>query len=93
MPAQLGSVGGHSPTVGGVDQLASALDRAEVRIYLDVGYQDPLLGGAETLAGALTDLGAHREFHVAPGAHDESYWSTHLAEYLAFYDAGFTGGS
>lgn len=92
-PAQFGSVGGHSPTVGGVDQLASALDRAEVRIYLDVGDQDPLRAGAEALAGALTDLGVHREFHVAPGTHDESYWSAHLPEYLAFYDAGFTGGS
>ena len=93
VPAQFGSVGGHSPTVGGVDQLAAALDRAEVRIYLDVGDQDSLRGGAETLAAALTDLGVHREFHVGAGTHDESYWSAHLTEYVAFYDAGFTGGS
>lgn len=91
-PQDFGSVGGHSPTVGDPTGLAAQLGRADERIYLDVGDQDALRGSDEALAAALTDLGVDHEFHLSEGAHEESYWTAHLAEYLAFYDAGFTGG-
>jgi hypothetical protein len=39
----------------------------------------------------LDDRGIAHEFHVGEGGHEEVYWTAHLDDYLAFYDAGFTG--
>jgi enterochelin esterase-like enzyme len=67
-----------------------------LRIYLDVGEDDWTLGqgqdgsarpGMQDLHEALTAAGVAHGYHVYPGAHNDDYWSEHVAEYLAFYTA------
>jgi enterochelin esterase-like enzyme len=81
------AVGGHSPAVADVDQtsLAQRLARSAVRVWLDVGTDDSLLGATQQLATALSDAGLVPEFLLASGAHDRAYWGAHLRDYLEWY--------
>jgi enterochelin esterase-like enzyme len=60
-----------------------------LRIYLDAGKGDWVLPGMEALHAALVAAGVTHDYSLFEGYHDDSYWSAHVAEYLAFYAAGW----
>jgi enterochelin esterase-like enzyme len=88
-PEQFSAVGGHSPVSDRAMKHLSPAAQGAVRIYLDVGRDDPLASGVEALAGQLELDGFAPLFHLYPGAHDRPYWRAHTAEYLAFYAAAW----
>lgn len=88
-PELFSAVGGHSAAT---DSSLTALlvqnqipDLKALRIYLDVGDQDPLATGVAAFAGVLRDRGLAPVYHVYPGAHNRPYWRSHTGEYLSFY--------
>jgi S-formylglutathione hydrolase FrmB len=56
-----------------------------MRVWLDVGSNDPFRVADTTLARAIKAHGGSVEFHVWPGGHDQSYWESHWNDYLRFY--------
>ena len=89
------AVGGHSaalsvatapPGYHPYDLAASPAIR-DLRIYLDTGENDYLREGPERLHALLDANGVPHTYIFNPGAHDETYWAAHVAEYLAFYAA------
>ena len=55
------------------------------QLYLDMGYNDQYLPGAEVFLNYLKKHQLPHEWHLNPGAHNEIYWQAHLPEYLAWY--------
>lgn len=92
-PELFSAVGGHSPATGsGLSDLLRSNQDSElnkVRIYLDVGDEDPLASGVAAFDAALQAHGLAPIFHVYPGAHNRPYWRSHTAEYLEFFSAGW----
>ncbi len=88
-PELFSAVGGHSPATDlaladlPTQNIAPELD--SLRIYLDVGNEDPLASGVTAFATALEAHGLKPIFHVYPGGHNRPYWRSHTAEYLSFY--------
>lgn len=60
-------------------------------IYLDIGQDDRNREPTRALENTLTDLGIPHEWHLFPGTHDESYWRSHLKEYLLWYASHWAG--
>lgn len=54
-------------------------------LWLDVGSEDPFRAADTELAQILRSHGREVQFHVWPGGHDQSYWSSHWNSYLPFY--------
>jgi enterochelin esterase-like enzyme len=54
-------------------------------LWLDVGSEDPFRTADTKLAEILRSRGRSVQFHVWPGAHDQSYWRSHWGSYLTFY--------
>ncbi len=89
-PDLFSAVGGHSPATDSalLDLLASnAPDLNSLRIYLDVGNDDPLASSTVAFATALRSHGLTPIFHIYPGEHNRPYWRSHTPEYLTFYAA------
>jgi len=87
-----GAVGAHSAAIGtfnGIYPDIAALAAGKLRIYVDVGDHDGLRKPAAAFAAALTRAGVPHEFHIFPGRHIESYWNSHLTDYLRFYAQGW----
>jgi acetyl esterase/lipase len=59
------------------------------RIYLDISEGDPNLDEAETLHEVLRKEGVPHEWQLYPGLHNDTYWKSHLEEYLLWYSAGW----
>ena len=59
---------------------------ALVKIWIDVGDEDPWRWNARGIHTALEARGIDHEFHLLPGIHDAEYWIDHVDEYLAYYD-------
>ena len=59
-------------------------------VWIDVGTDDPFRVADTDLALALRRHGQVVTFHVGPGSHTGSYWSSHWDSYLRFY-AGALG--
>ena len=57
----------------------------EKPVWLDVGDEDPFRGVDQQVAERLRAGGANVRFHTRPGGHDDSYWWSHLDEYMDFY--------
>lgn len=55
------------------------------RIWLDVGDEDYCQPGAEVLHTALDASQVVHDYHVEPGAHEDSLWAEYLPTYLEFY--------
>lgn len=91
-PGLFTAVGGHSATIPHAADLPGRLDRDGLRVYLDVGAKDSLRSADQSLADELDQRAGAYEFHVNPGEHVRAYWSTHLTDYLHFYDAAFATG-
>lgn len=86
-------VGAHSLSVLRVDEShldewisEIPADQAPV-FYLDAGKGDPELETIEKFAASLSQGGISSELHIQAGDHDESYWSAHARDYLAWYTA------
>ncbi len=58
-----------------------------LRIYLDIGNQDPEVEAARWFDQALTARQIDHQFLVNPGAHTAAFWTKHLPEYLRWYAA------
>jgi enterochelin esterase-like enzyme len=87
-PELFGAVGGHS-LPGGVTETVIYLRKLAVeqrpRLYLDSGGMDRYLKEAVAYEQALTQYKIAHEWHFNSGAHDETYWQVHTAEYVAWY--------
>jgi enterochelin esterase-like enzyme len=94
-PGLFGSVGGHSPAIGGRNNTLSPLallaaDPAalrDLRVWLDVGDDDSLKTSTADLATRLAAANVSVTFEHWPGAHNRPYWRMHAPDYLAFYTA------
>lgn len=98
-PGLFSRVGGHSPAFF-EDGPAPAfnpyylVDEAEgleeMLIYMDHGAGDWTVTNAQYFSARLEDRGiAHRYVVNLVGEHTEAYWSSHTADYLAFYTEGW----
>src|SRR5919201_3163912 len=57
-----------------------------LRLWIDIGDQDPWAKLAEQFNGELNGLGVAHQWHEWAGDHSASYWCKHLADYLRYYD-------
>ncbi len=65
---------------------ASNIPDAGLRLYLDNGASDPAASAIELFSSRLSARGIQHTYVINPvGAHDDDYWSAHVAEYLDFY--------
>ena len=62
---------------------------AALRIYLDAGDGDWARGSTQALHEALNNQGISHEYVVHEGRHANDLWAANVAEYLAFYAAGW----
>ncbi len=97
-PDLFASVGGHSPAIFWDNAppeynpyylAADAPDLESLRIYLDLGEEDWLNKWLPLFLERLDERGLTYTFDTAPGAHGYAYWRSQLADYLAFYTAGW----
>ncbi len=99
-PGLFAAVGAHSPALS-VNMAPPTYDPfyllgepgvAALRVYLDAGDADWARGGTQALHEALEAQGIASEFVVHSGGHENRLWAANVAEYLAFYAAGWSGG-
>lgn len=94
-PEQFVSVGGHSaalldiaagpdinPQVTGLTQ-----DLGDLRIYLDIGTEDYVIGNIRRLHEEMETAGITHTWVLQEGRHEETYWAAHTGDYLAWYTA------
>lgn len=95
-PTEFASVGGHSaalldiaagpdlnPQYTGLTPGLGAL-----RVYLDAGANDlGVLTNLERLHEDMVNAGIPHEWHLNEGGHDDAYWRSQSANYLAWYAA------
>ncbi len=55
------------------------------RVWMDSGKSDAWFSYASALEAKLTEYQVAHEWILYEGMHEESYWSEHVAEYLAWY--------
>lgn len=61
----------------------------QVRLYIDCGDDDFLYKGNSTLHIAMRDRNIKHEFRIRNGAHNWTYWRTHIIKGLEFIGKGF----
>jgi enterochelin esterase-like enzyme len=99
-PDLFSAVGGHSPSVFtqlvGVPPNFSMLSTARsidelhnLRIWLDAGDADWAKVDMQKLIGDLDDAGVPYYAEVGEGGHEDSYWTSRVPDYLAFYSAAW----
>ncbi len=89
-------LGGHSPSI--TDKLigvpanfsmlswaASPDELRSMRIWLDAGSRDWAQRDIKKLSGDLDNVKIGYQMSVGDGAHEDDYWTSRIAEYLAFY--------
>ena len=59
-------------------------------IWLDAGDADQWRANVDAFHALLLQLEIAHEWRVWPGHHENSYWRTHLADYLRFYGAALS---
>jgi enterochelin esterase-like enzyme len=98
-PDIFGAVGGHSaaftddtnlvPPAFNPLELAlnsSFLAESGLRLYLDNGANDFAGVNLQLFSSRLSSRGIPHTYAIHPvGEHDETYWSAHVSEYMAFY--------
>lgn len=97
-PEMFARAGGHSAAL--IDSFAgpemnpqvTALnnDLGDLEIYLDIGEDDWLLPNTMQLHEDMVDAGISHVWHLNTGAHEDSYWPAHFAEYLEWYTASWS---
>jgi enterochelin esterase-like enzyme len=88
-----GAIGGHSLPIFWTDtqHIRKWLDDIPnpklPKIYLDIGKNDreQILKSATWFENLLTEKNIPHEWYLNPGYHEESYWQSHLEEYLLWY--------
>lgn len=65
---------------------------ASLKIWLDIGEQDPWVGTLTAIHNSLTDRKIPHEWHLYPGFHGPVYWVQHVPDYLRFYSQALAGG-
>lgn len=99
-PDLFSAVGGHSPSVFsklvGVPANFSMLDLARsvddlhtLRIWLDAGSSDWARFDMNKLAGDLDKAGVPYQLDIGEGGHEDSYWTSRVPDYLAFYSSAW----
>ena len=89
------SVGAHSPgyffgDTSRIVRLRQTLSPDQFpRFYVDRGDKDYLQSEVDALDRVLTNYQIAHVYQVSPGAHAESYWRAHVADYLNWYMDGF----
>lgn len=94
-PELFGSFGGHSMAIFWMDSRAIPRWLDDIppdlmpRIYLDMGDRDynHLISSGEWFTQQLLQRGIPYEYHRYIGRHEESYWSSHVEDYLRWYTA------
>lgn len=76
-----------------MDLAASVADIETLKIWIDVGQEDPWLERDEVLHQRLMDRGIAHNWSVLPGGHDGEYWTENLPAYLRFYDSVLNGNA
>jgi len=56
-----------------------------VRLWLDIGEEDPFAPGADAFLAALAANGIKVVAKRWPGGHDDAYWDRHWDDYMRFY--------
>jgi enterochelin esterase-like enzyme len=96
-PDAFGTVGAHSPALS-ANRAPSIYDPftlmsqpgvGALRIYLSAGDADWARQKTVELHQALTQQGIASQLAIHEGAHRDQLWQRHLADYLAFYTAGW----
>jgi enterochelin esterase-like enzyme len=64
------------------------------RITIDIGDKDrpPIWNAITRFEDYLTERGFPHVWHLYPGYHDESYWQSHVEDYLRWYAEGWEVG-
>ncbi|MCX6025910.1 MAG: alpha/beta hydrolase-fold protein [Chloroflexi bacterium] len=94
-PDLFGALGLHSLTPVEADQarLAGWLTAMPAglmpRVYVDIGDKDVQRDAVQAIAQQLSASGVEVTWQLNSGAHADSYWRTHLAEYLSWYASGW----
>jgi len=97
-PELFAAVGAHSPALS-VNMAPPAYDPfyllgepgvAALRIYLDAGDADWARKSTQALHEALEARGIAHEYVVHAGSHENGLWAANVAQYLAFYAAGWS---
>lgn len=70
----------------------TAPSAASLKIWLDIGEQDPWVGTLTAIHNSLTDREIPHEWHLYPGFHGPVYWVQHVPDYLRFYSQALVGG-
>lgn len=95
--AQFASAGGHSAAL--IDSFAGpdlnpqytglSHDLGRLRVYFDIGAQDPYLTQIRKLHEDMEAAGRPHTWQLNEGGHEEAYWMGHTADYLTWYSAGW----
>jgi enterochelin esterase-like enzyme len=94
-PDLFGTLGLHSPAIFSSDRAAFERRIREMpselwpRLYIDTGDNDHEFEFNTRLEEVLTEYGIPHEWHLNTGAHDETYWSAHVGEYIQWYADGW----
>jgi enterochelin esterase-like enzyme len=97
-PELFSAVGMHSSIVFGTDVLplmGSLLDfppGLTPRIYMDIGVQDrpDTLDEISWVEGLLAKKDIPHEWHLYQGKHNDTYWRSHVEEYLRWYSQSWS---
>jgi enterochelin esterase-like enzyme len=58
-----------------------------LNIWVDVGTEDGWRPNIEAFGLALQGLGIDSTWREFPGAHEDTYWTSHVPDYLRFYNS------
>lgn len=92
-PDQFVSVGGHSASLydlyGGPDLVPQstglANDLGDLRIYFDIGENDPLIYNLRKLHEDMNEADREHVWVLNEGGHTDTYWASHVEEYVTWY--------
>ena len=54
-------------------------------MWIDIGEDDPFRTAVEQVAHRLEKGDADVKLRIWPGDHNESYWWSHMDDYISFY--------
>ncbi|MCB9453521.1 MAG: CapA family protein [Anaerolineaceae bacterium] len=102
-PELFSAVGGHSaffdpdnapPEYNPLDLALTAPGLDTLRIWMDRGPDDYARQGLNLMQERLNQRGLPHTYQLyAEGDHSDTYWSQHVADYLAFYTSAWREGS
>lgn len=94
-PQFFGAIGAHSLPIFIGDLASTPRWLAKIpqedmpRVYIDIGIGDSGMSQATQFEQILTAYNVPHEWFINNGEHTESYWSSHVKEYMRWYAAGW----